>query len=824
MRNSRGARLSGKGRRVDLLHGLEPRLLLCGQIHDGTMAVTFWSTDGSDDPLASYTVPTGASAFERTTWSVGPLVGPGSLLIKPKAVPAAVGPAARNALMSWVGVGTPQGPRLTPWTSGTVATSGAQSSSASPAGAAPVGAAPAPALDSPTDGGPAGSTYTLAASGLPLLHSNPTAPSMIFLDFDGDSTSSTNPYSEDADTATFNATEQASIISAWRQASAYWAMFNIDVSTEQPPAGMYRAWNAIGNNISGGYAYLNNFNTQQRAWGFNQSSNARDRVSGIVHEGGHIFNLQHQSAYDRWGTKTAEYLSAPDTLHGPLMGVDYSGSVHKWFIGHPANSVTGVQDDLAVISAKIKAREVAAGNAAADGYRPDDFGGTIGAGASVMTSSGASWEAAGIIERMSDVDVFSFVSDGGAYEISATPPAPSGADLKLDVYAANGTRLASDDDANNGQQLSLDLPAGTYYAAVASHGNYGDLGMYEVAARPLLPGSAWVSADVAPTTVWGYGEFDPSTGVFTNAGSGADVWGTSDSFHFTYQAIAGDATIVARVLSMENTNTTAKAGVDIRASLAANSQHAYVADSYGSGRVFGYRTTAGGSTSSVGGTTTAFAPYWLKLVRSGNTFTGSRSTDGVTWTTIGSQTITMGSTVYVGLMTTAVGSTKLNAATFDNVTVTGTAAGSVTNALPAPAGVTVVRPATGSGLTVNWSAVPGATGYTVERSDDGVTFAPVGTTVGNAVTTLTNSPTLGSMRYFFRVRASDATGASTPSAVIDAVNRPTAVTGLGTISVNTTTIKVYWKDTHGETGYRLERSADAGATWTTVQAALGTNV
>src|SRR5262249_52300552 len=69
------------------------------------------------------------------------------------------------------------------------------------------------------------------ASGLPQLSSLPGAPTAIFLDFDGDTTTATNAYTEDADPTTFNAAEQASITEAWRQMSIYFAIFDVNVTT-----------------------------------------------------------------------------------------------------------------------------------------------------------------------------------------------------------------------------------------------------------------------------------------------------------------------------------------------------------------------------------------------------------------------------------------------------------------------------------------------------------------------------------------------------------------------------------------------------------------
>jgi hypothetical protein len=72
-------------------------------------------------------------------------------------------------------------------------------------------------------------------------------------------------------------------------------------------------------------------------------------------------------------------------------------------------------------------------------------------------------------------------------------------------------------------------------------------------------------------------------------------------------------------------------------------------------------TTTGGS-----GT----APnLWVQLVRSGDTITASSSTDGATWTVIGSTTVTMASNCYIGLSVASGSTTTLNTSALDNVTV-----------------------------------------------------------------------------------------------------------------------------------------------------------
>src|SRR5262245_809952 len=67
----------------------------------------------------------------------------------------------------------------------------------------------------------------------------------------------------------------------------------------------------------------------------------------------------------------------------------------------------------------------------------------------------------------------------------------------------------------------------------------------------------WKQQDVGAVEVKGEASF--ANGVFTLKGT-LDTWGTNDGFHFVYQTVKGDGQIVARVVSVENTQNHAKAG------------------------------------------------------------------------------------------------------------------------------------------------------------------------------------------------------------------------------------------------------------------------
>jgi hypothetical protein len=109
--------------------------------------------------------------------------------------------------------------------------------------------------------------------------------------------------------------------------------------------------------------------------------------------------------------------------------------------------------------------------------------------------------------------------------------------------------------------------------------------------------------------------------------------------------------------------------VMIRSSLAPDAANALVAVTPGGGIVFQSRQSDGGTT--VTTTDAGFsAPYWVRLVRSGNVFTAYRSEDGVNWVQVGDPVaIDMAADALVGLAVAAHENTVLNTSTFDNVTV-----------------------------------------------------------------------------------------------------------------------------------------------------------
>lgn len=224
----------------------------------------------------------------------------------------------------------------------------------------------------------------------------------------------------------------------------------------------------------------------------------------------------------------------------------------------------------------------------------------------------------------------------------------------------------------------------------------------------------WQQADVGASPL--PGSAFAAGGAFTVSGAGADIWGTSDAFHFVWQPLSGDGSVVARLASQSGTNAWAKAGIMIRETLSAGSSHAFMALTPANGAAFQRRQTTGSGSQHTGlaGMT---APRWLRLVRSGTTFSGYVSPDGSAWTLVGSATVAMGTSALAGLAVTSHDAAQLGTATFDGVSV-GATGGPPPNqpptvSLTAPqAGASYVAPA-----TVGLSATPADSDGSVVRVD-----------------------------------------------------------------------------------------------------------
>ncbi len=284
-----------------------------------------------------------------------------------------------------------------------------------------------------------------------------------------------------------------------------------------------------------------------------------------------------------------------------------------------------------------------------------------------------------------------------------------------------------------------------------------------------IPTTASITAGLADVDIGGAapaGSAIYADGKWTVKGGGAEIWGTSDSCHFAYQALTGDGAIIAKVESLQNTSPSAKAGVMMRTSLAQGAPRAWMAITnriqaeqnmqnlavYG-GNNYGNKVLPIASTT---------ASYWVKLERIGNMITGYISPDGTNWaaTDVGRIDGPLPDTIYAGLVVASVANGTLNTSTFSNVQITGGDGGAPV-AIPAAPATLLAEPGDGA-VPLRWQQSFGATSYAVLRATS--SGGPY-TTIASDVTGGSYTDTTGTngTTYYYTVTATNAAGTSTNS-------------------------------------------------------------
>jgi fibronectin type 3 domain-containing protein len=328
------------------------------------------------------------------------------------------------------------------------------------------------------------------------------------------------------------------------------------------------------------------------------------------------------------------------------------------------------------------------------------------------------------------------------------------------------------------------VTAGTpYYYTLTSVNSAGQSSpSTEVTATPTASTStgSLSDADIGTPAKTGSGSFNSSTGVWTIAGGGSDIWGNGDQFNLASTPVAGNTSLIAEVTSLTNTDPWAKAGLMLRDGSASNAANVAVVATPGNGVSFQWRTAAGASSNYMNlpniPVPTPTAPVWLELTRSGNVFTASYSTNGTTYTVIGSQTIALNNSLLAGLAVTAHNNNLLATATFANVAIP---ASGGTVAIPAQP--TIVATGAAGAVNLSWSPVSGATTYDLYRA---TVSGGEGTTpylTGLTGTGYSDSAVTAGTPYYYTLTAVNSASQQGPQST-ETTATPTASASTGSLS------------------------------------------
>ncbi|MHC4494915.1 MAG: LamG-like jellyroll fold domain-containing protein, partial [Planctomycetota bacterium] len=255
-----------------------------------------------------------------------------------------------------------------------------------------------------------------------------------------------------------------------------------------------------------------------------------------------------------------------------------------------------------------------------------------------------------------------------------------------DFTPGNGSGSTVGDDTTASFTEETIVSGGSQSMPVRYDNNKQGLQQYSEVAMTLDSQRDWTAQGVKALSLWfrghaaSVGTFSEGpTGTYTMTARGADIWGTSDEFHFAYQQFTGVGSIIAKVEGVRNSHNWAKAGVMIRDTLEADSVHATMVVTPAQGVSYQRRTAAGDvsfETTQAGIT----APQWVKIERDlGGNIAASYSEDGNVWIQIATEPITMNPPLYVGLALTSHNTNITCEATFSDVRITDAAGQQWTN-------------------------------------------------------------------------------------------------------------------------------------------------
>jgi hypothetical protein len=175
-------------------------------------------------------------------------------------------------------------------------------------------------------------------------------------------------------------------------------------------------------------------------------------------------------------------------------------------------------------------------------------------------------------------------------------------------------------------------------------------------------------SDVGETPKTGSAEYNPSNGEYRITGGGANMWESTDAFHFVWKRLSGDVSLTADVHFIgAGAVEHRKAALIIRQSLEPGAAYADVAR-HGDGLTsLQYRLTAGAITEEI--RSPVNGPVRIRIERHGDQFTMYAGNPGEDLKPGGPVTVILHDPVYVGLGVCSHDANILETAVFSNVKI-----------------------------------------------------------------------------------------------------------------------------------------------------------
>jgi hypothetical protein len=184
------------------------------------------------------------------------------------------------------------------------------------------------------------------------------------------------------------------------------------------------------------------------------------------------------------------------------------------------------------------------------------------------------------------------------------------------------------------------------------------------------------SDDVGAPPLKGSAEFDPATRQYKITGTGTDIWGKADQFHYVWREMSGNFAVTATAKFLTEGIGHRKAAIMLRKSLDTDSAFVHLAIHGDGTPSVQFRNTKADNTNTVDFPIEGAGIWKLKLLRQGTTITVWIAKDGAPLRELGHTLNQLGSPVLLGLGVSSHTQEATNTVLFSDVSV---------EQLPAPA-------------------------------------------------------------------------------------------------------------------------------------------